>query len=160
MSTQTTADGWDETIENEIGATGAQLSSITDHWENESDLLDYLSSGNKPGDKSGIGNATSNSIYDWAKNHRPETYREFTHSNEAYCTEFIPRNEFEYDGDADGFVFGAICPRCGNITPMVGQPTGFAKMPYGCLSCRWASFYTEWALEAFEGEYYENSAGN
>lgn len=149
MAETTDADGWGETIRNEMDA-GRQASAVEAAWDSEDALVAFLVAANKPSAKDGIGSATGNRIFDWFEREHPDADRERKENDEAVCTAFTTDHELpDYEIEAGTIYFAFVCPRCGRTNPLEGDPLGFGDRPFQCVRCQWVSLLDADALERF-----------
>lgn len=71
--------------------------------------------------------------------------------DDRYCTEFTTEHGLSSTGD-EWFYFAFVCPGCGNVNPLKGNPREFRDTPFRCLRCTRVSFLVGPALDQFAAE--------
>ena len=141
-----------ETLTGDVGLAGRPAKSLASECSDVDALVEYLRTGNQPSEIDGVGNTSSNRLWDWFKDEYPEAYRERLENDEAYCTSFTTDHEIPEEEQApETFYFAFICPRdhCEEKNPLKGSPLGFRNRPFKCEACNWVSCLEGEALESF-----------
>lgn len=74
------------------------------------------------------------------------------------CREFVPGFPEHMDEDnADDFPFSFVCPRCGTMNALQGNPHGFKNKPFRCIDCNYVPLLPAEELEAFASEHYDSA---
>jgi hypothetical protein len=159
--TDPASESWHTTLTDEIGLREREALAVTDAWPSEQALLDAYRDDATFTSEQGVGRRTSNRLYQYIDREHPDIVREHKRESEDYCTEFTTDHGLPAgDVDEDEFYFAAICPRCGEKNPHVGDPNDFKNRPYACVNCRWVPAYDGDSIEEFREANYPQADGD
>jgi predicted RNA-binding Zn-ribbon protein involved in translation (DUF1610 family) len=152
MSAEETAP-WPEAY----GVTSRPASALADEYESLEALLEAYRTGADITDVSGVGRKSASKLRRHIESEYPDVVKERREQDEGICTEFTTDHGLDEEHlEEDTFYWGFVCPRCGDTTPLQGDPSGFGDRPYACGNCRWVSLLLGDAVAAFRDEHYDD----
>lgn len=130
----------------EMNVSGRPATRLSEEFDTDEELVDFLREGGSVTKFSWVGNQTSNRVFSWFEANYSDEYWKMLQNDEAYCTEYYTEDE---TGEGGEYLWGFVCPRCENDNPMEGNPENLRNRPMRCIKCNWVSCLHKIGIDKF-----------
>lgn len=122
--------------------SGRPVARLQERFDSESELVDFLETGNSPSDIDGVGGRTANKLMHWFGEEHPDAHHRMREGDDSVFTEFETDEGSCGTENEDGEpIWGAYCPQedCDHLNLFKGNPDEFAGRVFHCQNCNWVS---------------------